>query len=87
MVNASMEIGFIMAAMKDDKPTTAFLFPVSASNKKKAAPAKETPLDIEEEHRYSTDSESCLKGMCVLFPSPCPRSARCWRWAGRFILR
>lgn len=59
-----MEIGFIMAAMKDSKPSTAFIFPVSASNQKLQKPAEQIPCK-KDEHRYSTDSESSLKGKSI----------------------
>lgn len=59
-----MEIGFIMAAMKDSKPSTDFIFPVSASNQKRHTPAKQIS-STKDDHRYSTDSESLLKGKCI----------------------
>lgn len=78
MVNASLEIGFILAAMpvEDGKPSTAFLFPFSASNKGKTTPAKETSIEGGEQPRYSTDSESCLKGMNILLSA----SQSAWWW-------
>lgn len=70
MANTSMEIGFIMAAMKESKPSTTFVFPTWASNQKRQTPAKQIPLS-KDEHRYSTDSESSLKGRILHIPCPC----------------
>lgn len=56
-----MEIGFIMAAMKDSKPSTAFIFPMSATSQPRHTPPK--PISFrKDEQRYSTDSGSSLKG-------------------------
>lgn len=70
-----MEIGFIMAAMKDRQPSTGiFVFRAPAShqnpapNQKSHAPAKQTHSG-EDGRRCSTDSESSLKGNIIL-PSP-----------------
>lgn len=64
MASISIEIGFIMAAMNDSKPSTTFVFPASASNRKRHPVAKQARSKIDES-RYSTDSESSLKGKSI----------------------
>lgn len=91
MASISMEIGFIMAAMKDRQPSTdifAFRAPAShqnpAPNQKPHAPAKQTAKQThsgEDERRCSTDSEFSLKGNIIL-PSP-THAARGARWSAR----
>lgn len=61
MASISIEIGFIMAAMKDSKPSTTFAFPASASSRKCHLVAKQARSKIDKS-RLSTDSESSLKG-------------------------
>jgi hypothetical protein len=64
MASISMEIGFIMAAMKDSKPSTTFTFPAPASNQKRRVPVEQA-YSGRDECRYSTDSESSLKGKSI----------------------
>ena len=59
-----MEIIFIMAAMKDSKPSTAFTFPTPASSHKRHTTAKQAHSG-EDERKYSTDSEFSLKGKII----------------------
>lgn len=77
MVNAGMEIGFIMAAMPGKPSATLFNTP---------RPTTQPPCDkteavkAEKETRYSTDIESLLKGMVSghlrRVIHSCPRSER-----------
>ncbi|KAF3765709.1 hypothetical protein M406DRAFT_68129 [Cryphonectria parasitica EP155] len=80
----STEIGYIMAAMEDAGCDSKKLFSPSAassSNSTSKPPAKPCPKptsqkakaieEKEEELRYSTDSESILKGMWILYLTFC----------------
>lgn len=64
MASISIEIGFIMAAMKDSKPSTTFAFPALASNRK-CHPLAKQARSKDHESRLSTDSESSLKGESI----------------------
>lgn len=59
MVNTAMEIGFIMAAMPGKPSANLFTTPRGITEPPSIKPESVEP---EKDYRYSTESESILKG-------------------------